>query len=95
MKNLKMTCFALLGSACLLAAVLVVQLEDKQVLSQANAEMVINSQNMVFLTTRTQPAEEALFVLDNQSKRLLIYKLNLARKRLELAASEDLGKLFK
>ena len=94
MNSTKMTCFALLGSACLLAAVLVVQLDDKQILPQANAEMVINSQNMAFLTTSTQPNEEALFVLDNSSQRLLIYTLDLARKRLELSGTQDLKKLF-
>ena len=50
--------------------------------------------NITLMTTKTQGNEESLFVLDGQSHRLLIYHLDLSRKRIELSASEDLRKMF-
>jgi len=90
----QLACYGLVGSACLLAAALVVQLDGKNVLPAARGDLVLSAENLTFLTTRTQPNEEALFVLDNVNEKLLIYSLDLARKRLELVGSQDLKKLF-
>ena len=89
-----LVCYGLIASACLLTAALVVQMDDKQILPTAQAELVLNADNLTFLTTQTQPNEEALFVLDNVNEKLLIYSLDVARKRLELVGSEDLKTLF-
>lgn len=94
MTQMKLTCFGLLASACLLAALLVVQIDDRRLLPGARAEMVVNTTSLTFLTTQTQPGEEALFVLDNTSQKLLIYKTDKSRKRVELAGLEELPKLF-
>lgn len=87
-------CYSLIASACLLAAALVVQMDEKQILPTAEADLVISAENLTFLTTQTQPNEESLFVLDNVNEKLLIYSLDINRKRLELVGSEDLKKLF-
>lgn len=89
-----LVCYGLIASACLLAAALIVQMEDKQILPSAQAELVLSADNLSFLTTPTQPNEESLFVLDNVNEKLLIYSLDIARKRVELVGSEDLKKLF-
>ncbi|MEX2214080.1 MAG: hypothetical protein WD768_08135 [Phycisphaeraceae bacterium] len=88
--------FALALSACLILAALVVTMNQKgQTLEpRAEAEMVLTANGLSFLTTRTNAGEEALFVLDNTSARLLIYKTDLAKKRIELVATEDLKRLF-
>ncbi len=96
MNSIQTTCYALFASACVLAAALFMTLSQKNqsLDSAAHAEMVLNANNLSFLTTRTNAGEEALFVLDNTSARLLIYKTDLAKKRLELVGSEDLKTLF-
>ncbi|MEX2214081.1 MAG: hypothetical protein WD768_08140 [Phycisphaeraceae bacterium] len=96
MNSIQTTCYALFASACVLTAALFMTLSQKnQTLdAAAEAEMVLTANTLSFLTTRTNAGEEALFVLDNTSARLLIYKTDLAKKRIELVASEDLKKLF-
>lgn len=94
MNQIQLACCSLIASACVLTGLLVVNMEDKQILPSADADLVIASPNLTLMTTRTQANEESLFVLDGQSHKLLIYHLDLARKRVELSASEDLRKLF-
>ncbi len=95
MNQTQLTGFGLIASACALAAALFINLQDKQLLPSAEAEMVlVTPQNLTFLTTRTQTNEESLFVIDNFNHKLLIYKLDTSRKRLELAGSEDLKRIF-
>lgn len=94
MNQTQLACCSLIASACILIGLLVVTMEDKQVLPSADAELVIAGTSITLMTTKTQGNEESLFVLDGQSHRLLIYHLDLARKRVELSASEDLRKLF-
>ena len=96
MNSIQASGFALICSAVLIAAALLVTLNQKgQSLDpQAQAEMVTTTNNLSFLTTRTNAGEEALFVLDNTGARLLIYKTDLSKKRLELVGFEDLKKLF-
>ncbi len=94
MNQVQLACCSLIASACVLIGLLVVNMEDKQILPSANADLVIAGTNITLMTTKTQPNEESLFLLDGQNHRLLIYHLDLARKRIELAASEDLRKIF-
>ena len=95
MNQTQLTCCGLIASACALAAALFINMNEKQLLPSAHAEMVLTTpQNLSFLTTRTQANEESLFVIDNFNHKLLIYKLDPGRKRLELAGAEDLQKVF-
>lgn len=95
MNQTQLTCCGLIASACVLAAALAINLQDKNLLPSAQAEMVLSTpNNLMFLTTRTNNNEESLFVIDNINNRLMIYKLDNTRRRLELAAAEDLQKLF-
>ncbi len=93
--HLQTTCYALFASACVLTAALVVTASQKNVLPTANAEMVVNAGALQFLTAVTeQDTVESLFVLDSASGKLLIYKLDQGKKRIELVGLEDLKKRF-
>ncbi len=93
--QIKLAGLGLIASACALAAALFINLHEKQLLPSAQAEMVlVTPNNLSFLTTKTQTNEESLFVIDNINHKLLIYKLDPGRKRLNLAASEDLKRIF-
>jgi hypothetical protein len=96
MNQTRLTCMGLIASACALAAALFINLHNKNLLPSAQAEMVLSvGQNLSFLTTRTQTGEECLFVIDNTTSKLLIYKLDGSRKRLEMVGNEDLAKHFR
>lgn len=93
-KQTQLVGFGLIASACLLAAALVMNLQNRDILPAAKAEMVTSTNSLSFLTTRTNTQEECLFVVDNVTQKMLIYRLDLSRKRLELAGVEDLKKVF-
>jgi len=86
MKRTEMACYALLASAFALGGLLFVQLAQRGGFEQqAQAEMAITRNNLTILTAQTKNDEEALFVLENFSQRLLIFTVDLAKRRLELA----------
>jgi hypothetical protein len=95
-KQTQLVGFFLIASACLLAAALVMNLQNRGISldSTARAEMVTSTNSLSFLTTRTNANEECLFVVDNVTQKMLIYRLDIAKKRLELAGVEDLKKVF-
>lgn len=87
MNRIQTACFALLASAFVLAAILVIQIDRKSQPNAANADMVITQPAFTMMTARTRGqqnnADESLFVLDNTSGTLVVYNTNIARKRLE------------
>jgi hypothetical protein len=80
MNRMQMACLSLIASAFVLAGLLAVQVSQPT----ARGEMVIDRENFALMTTQTRPDEEALFVLDNSSGSLLIYRMNISRDQLEL-----------
>jgi hypothetical protein len=95
MTRTELACYGLLASAVVLAALLVTRLQDGAMVNTAHAEMVISGGGFTAMTARTRRDEEALFVLENSSQRLLIYSLNLTHNRLDLAHDPiSLGQLF-
>lgn len=93
MKRIEIACYALIASAFVLGGLLVSSLQGKFE-PQAQAELVIHRENLTLMTAQTRSSEEALFVMDNVSGKLLIYTLDLGRRRLELAGAADIGALF-
>jgi len=97
MNNIQIACYSLVASAFLLAGLLVFSLSG-QLERSADASMVISQDSVSLMTAATRDGEEALWVLDNGSGRLLIYRMELRGKsgRLNLAANSDLtsAKLF-
>lgn len=94
MTRIQLACYCLIASAFLLGGLLVVQLGDVTA-QRADAEMVIARDNFTLLTASTRDDEEALFLLDNVTGRLLIYRLNLPQNQLELAGGADVTQLFR
>jgi len=96
MTRIQLACYGLIGSAFVLAALLVVQMESKRVLPTAQADQVITRGSITAMTARTSGAEESLFILDNVNQRLLVYQTVLqgARGQLNLVESIPLDRLF-
>ena len=93
MTRIETACYALLASAFVLGGLLLYSaggiFEQK-----AQAEMVIAQQSFSLMTAQTREGEEALFVLDNSTGALIVYRLNVGRKRLELATAIDLNQVL-
>lgn len=94
MSRIQLACYCLLASAFLLGGLLVVQLGDRFE-TEAHASMVVNQQNFTLMTASTRSNEEALFVMDDNSGQLMIYKTEVARERIELAAIVPMRQLFR
>ncbi|MFA9478553.1 hypothetical protein ACERK3_09620 [Phycisphaerales bacterium AB-hyl4] len=97
MTRIQLACFSLVASAFLLAGLLVVQLGDRHdagLTSQAYGGQVIARENFTLLTARARTEEEALFVLENSSAMLLVYRLDTGRNELVLAAAQDMNQIF-
>jgi hypothetical protein len=97
MKRIEIACYALLASAFILAGMLISSLNQRGgILPTADATMVISRGDLTLMTAKTKNSEEALFVLDNYSKRLSIFTVDMAKNRMELAISPiKLEALFK
>lgn len=91
MKRYEFASLSLLASAFVLAGLLVVQLQNHPVLPTASAEMVLNRGNITLMTAQTRPGEEAVFVLENTTAKLLVYKVDFLKKRIDLARSSELA----
>lgn len=92
MTRIQTACYALLASAFVLAGMLLVQLPSMS--NTAEASLVISRNNFTLLTAKTRSNEESLFVINNATDRLLIYTLDLGRKRIELSGTANLADLF-
>jgi hypothetical protein len=92
MTRIETTCFGLIASAFILAGLLIVQVAS--VPNTAEASMVIAGNDFTLLTAKTRDKEESVFVINNATNRLLIYTLNLSKKRIELVGGADLANLF-
>jgi hypothetical protein len=86
MNRIQLACYSLIASAFVLAALLMVQTQHRQIAieQQADASMVINRDTFTIMTAITKDNEEALFVLDNQSQRLMVFKLDLEKSAVRL-----------
>jgi len=92
MTRIETACYGLIASAFILAGLLLVQVSDMP--NTADASLVISRNNFTLLTAKTRSNEESLFIINNATDRLLVYRLDLARKRIELSGGANLGELF-
>jgi hypothetical protein len=88
MTRIQLACYSLVASAFLLAGMLVVQLDTPQ----AKAEMVISEESFAMMTATTRPQGEGLFVLDNNTGRLLIYRYNVAQDAVQPLRNVNLNR---
>lgn len=94
MNRIQLACYGLMASAFLLAGALFVQIQERWT-SPAWAELAVNKGSVTLMTARTRPDEEALFVLDNYTQKLLVYRVDLGHKDLELSGAYELPTLFR
>lgn len=100
MKNttrITLACYGLLASAMVLAGLLIVQLQHRQpdLLPAAQANMLLTADQYSFLTARTRNNEDGLFVIDNRERKLLIYRIDTSRKRMEPLQIIDIDQIFR
>lgn len=93
MTRIQVACCALLASAFVLAGLLAVSLSGRTE-STAQAGLVLNKDSFTLLTAHTRPDEEALFVIDSLNEKLLVYRVDIARNRIELSSVTDLRQMF-
>jgi hypothetical protein len=93
MKPIQTACFALIGSAFVLGALLLVNIQDRFT-PQAEAGLVIARDRFTLLTARTKNGEENLFVIENSSQKLLVYKVEVQRNNMFLAGVFPIGQFF-
>ena len=87
-----------MASAFVLAGLLLVVIGVRGDLEpQARAEVVVARENLTMMTTRSSSDAEAVFVMDNDNDRLLIYTMRLRgnRGRLELSERVNLNDMFR
>ena len=94
MTRLHIACLCLVASALVLSGLLVVQVSQRTEPNEAEAALVIARENFTLLTAPTRDDEEALFVLDNSSGMLLVYRLEIAREQMVLSDRLNVGELF-
>jgi len=94
MDRLQLACYSLLASAAVILALIIFVAQDR-FLPQAYAGNVLNRDDYTMLTATTSSSEEALFVIDSRSEKLLVYGVSKSSGgRLERIYVEDLARLF-
>lgn len=93
MNRTQTACYALIASAFILAGLLIFQL-GTQHQNQANAGMVITEGSFSLMTARTRSNEESLFVLENNSATLLVYRVELSKEQMTLVGFLNVAREF-
>ncbi len=95
MNRTQTACFALLASAFVLAAILVVQIDRKAEANAAHAD----GQNVLqttfqMMTATTRNDDESLFILDNTKGVMVVYSANIGRKQLTPVTAIRMEEIF-
>jgi hypothetical protein len=94
MNRIQLACYGLLTSAFVLSGILMSMLPSR-LEPRADADsLVISRDNFTIMTAKTRANEESLFVLENTSQKLIVYSVDLGKKRMEVAGIGDLAKVF-
>lgn len=88
MNRIQTACFCLLASAFVLAAILMVRIDQHAGENAAYADQVIAQPAFTMMTARTRgggdnEGDESLFILDNNAGVLVVYAPNVAREQIE------------
>ncbi|MCE9589624.1 MAG: hypothetical protein K8S99_03775 [Planctomycetes bacterium] len=94
MNRIQLACYGLTASAFVLAGLLLSAIPGRFEETANAVPMVVNRDNITAMTARARVNEDALFLIENNSQKLVIYTLNLTKRRLELAAKIDLNQMF-
>ncbi len=94
MNRIHTACCCLIASAVVLSGLLIIELTQRAQPNAAEASLVIARDNFTLLTAKVRANEEALFVLDNNTGTLLVYRLNVGKSDLEPAGGLRLDEIF-
>ncbi|WP_428388548.1 hypothetical protein [Mucisphaera sp.] len=92
----QLACYALIASAFVLAGLLLTHGREGLAAldNTADAALLVNRDDITLMTAQTRSGEESLFVLDNRTERLFVYRLDVNRNRMIPAAVLNLTELF-
>ena len=93
MNRIQLACYCLIASAFVLAGLVLVRL-DGAFTAPARADQIVDLESLTLMTARTAAKDESLFVIDNETSRLLVVRANLSRKKIEVVNSQDLTAIF-
>lgn len=93
MTRIQLAGYCLIASTFVLTGLLLVA-AGPRLASVAEASLVISQENFTLLTAKTRSDEEALFLIDNSTQRLLIYRMDMRTKQVELVGAQDLTKVM-
>ncbi|MBI1370151.1 MAG: hypothetical protein GC162_16040 [Planctomycetes bacterium] len=93
MTRVQTACYALIASAIVLTALLLVQ-SSQTLVQPAHAEMVVHKDFTTMLSTRYRADTDIVYVLDSKQARLLAYVLDPNKKTIELLGDMDVAKAF-
>ncbi len=94
MNRIQTACYCLIASAVVLSGLLVVQLSHRVEPNEVEAALVIARENFTLLTAEVRSGEEALFILDNTTGTMLVYRLEISRGSLQPAGGIRLSEIF-
>lgn len=94
MNRIQTACYCLIASTVALSGLLLIQLSERVQPNAAEAEMVIARENFTLMTADVRSGEEALFVLDNATGTLLVYRLDVSRGQMVPADALRLSEAF-
>ncbi|MBX2853140.1 MAG: hypothetical protein KTR15_15505 [Phycisphaeraceae bacterium] len=103
MNRIQTACFCLIASAFVLAAILVVRVDQQSASNAAHADMVIAQPQFTMMTARTRgggggnngnAGDESLFILENTRGILLVYTPNIGREQLTPITSIKMSEIF-
>lgn len=94
MNRIQTACYCLIASAVVLSGLLVMQLSERVEPNEAEAALVIARDNFTLLTAEVRNGEEALFILDNTTGTMLVYRLEVSRGSLQPAGGIRLSEIF-
>ena len=90
MNRTELACYALIASAFILGALVLVH-ADRLADNAAYAEMVVHKDQYTVLSSQIDAAREVVYILDSRTERLNAYALNPTTKVVELLDSMDVA----
>lgn len=95
MNRTQTACFALLASAFVLSAILVVQLDQKAAPNAAQADgQNVTQTGFQMMTAVTRNDDESLFILDSNNGKLVVYSTNIGNKQMKPIATMKMSDVF-
>ena len=93
MNRTQLASYTLMASAFVLAAMVCLQ-ASRHIENEAHAEMVLTGTSITMLSTQIARDAEALYVLDANQSRLLVYAHDPNKRMIDLIGAMDVSDMF-